>query len=201
MKKTFNATHFHSAHRNNYEILKMLLDRGASIPGVQVIKLLFFAFDKSSKKQGFSARAYNLVYSKVPNFVAQKNTLFLGRLPYLPTKINIKYITSLSLMLLHNTLYCQSFKSIIIIISVNNTLANPSGPLLMLTRPKRLDKKRRSSLFFQYDNLKGKKLITLTLVPHDVKCGCDECVEASNDDSLRFKTFLDLSISLYRYFL
>jgi hypothetical protein len=23
-------------------------------------------------------------------------------------------------------------------------------------------------------------------IPHDVKCGCDECVEASNDDSLRF---------------
>ena len=22
-------------------------------------------------------------------------------------------------------------------------------------------------------------------VPHDVKCGCDECVETSNDDSLR----------------
>jgi hypothetical protein len=72
MKKTFNATHFHSAHRNNYEILKMLLDRGASIPGVQVIKLLFFAIVKSSKKQGclFSARAFNLVYSKAPNFVA-----------------------------------------------------------------------------------------------------------------------------------
>ena len=33
-------------------------------------------------------------------------------------------------------------------------------------------------------------------IPHDVKCGCDECVETSNDDSLRYDPHASVAMEM-----